>query len=77
MRRRYASASSNRIRVRGRGRGAGHRLNAARSVTLFCGAGVRGAHAEVMQLAASRIVLDGGVGRMLDLARANLRNIPR
>jgi pyruvate dehydrogenase (quinone) len=27
------------------------RLNAARSVTLFCGAGVCGAHAEVMQLA--------------------------
>ncbi|MFJ8111720.1 pyruvate dehydrogenase [Streptomyces sp. NPDC096132] len=27
--------------------------------------------------AAGRTVLDGGVGRMLDLARANLRNIPR
>src|SRR5262249_7904673 len=27
------------------------RLNAARTVTLFCGAGVRGAHAEVMALA--------------------------
>jgi pyruvate dehydrogenase (quinone) len=28
-------------------------------------------------LAATRTVLDGGVGKMLDLARANLRNIPR
>ncbi len=28
-------------------------------------------------LAASKIVLDGGVGQMLELARANLRNIPR
>lgn len=28
-------------------------------------------------LAAGRTVLDGGVGTMLDLARANLRNIPR
>jgi pyruvate dehydrogenase (quinone) len=28
-------------------------------------------------LAASKIVLDGGVGRMIDLARSNLRNIPR
>ncbi len=28
------------------------RLNAAQTVTLFCGAGVRGAHAEVMELAA-------------------------
>src|SRR5262249_36300078 len=28
-------------------------------------------------LAATKIVLDGGVGRMLDLARSNLRNIPR
>ncbi|QDN93479.1 pyruvate dehydrogenase [Streptomyces sp. RLB3-6] len=28
-------------------------------------------------LASSRTVLDGGVGRMLDLARSNLRNIPR
>nr|WP_119611812.1 pyruvate dehydrogenase [Streptomyces acidiscabies] len=27
--------------------------------------------------AAGRTVLDGGVGRMLDLARANLRNVPR
>lgn len=27
--------------------------------------------------AAGRTVLDGGVGKMLDLARANLRNIPR
>ena len=28
-------------------------------------------------LSASKIVLDGGVGRMLQMARANLRNIPR
>lgn len=28
-------------------------------------------------LAAGKIVLGGGVGRMLDLARSNLRNIPR
>jgi pyruvate dehydrogenase (quinone) len=28
-------------------------------------------------LAATRTVLDGGVGKMIDLARANLRNIPR
>ena len=28
-------------------------------------------------LAASKIVLDGGVGHMIDLARSNLRNIPR
>lgn len=28
-------------------------------------------------LAASKVVLTGGVGRMVDLARANLRNIPR
>jgi pyruvate dehydrogenase (quinone) len=28
-------------------------------------------------LAASKVVLTGGVGRMLDLARSNLRNIPR
>ncbi|MFI7312275.1 hypothetical protein [Streptomyces hygroscopicus] len=28
-------------------------------------------------LASTRTVLDGGVGRMLDLARSNIRNIPR
>jgi pyruvate dehydrogenase (quinone) len=28
-------------------------------------------------LAGGKVVLDGGVGRMLDMARANLRNIPR
>ena len=28
-------------------------------------------------LAATRTVLDGRVGRMLELARSNLRNIPR
>jgi pyruvate dehydrogenase (quinone) len=27
-------------------------------------------------LAATKIVLDGGVGQMLEMARANLRNIP-
>jgi pyruvate dehydrogenase (quinone) len=27
--------------------------------------------------AAGKVVLGGGVGRMLDLARSNLRNIPR
>ncbi|EFL18342.1 pyruvate dehydrogenase [Streptomyces sp. C] len=28
-------------------------------------------------LSASRIVLDGGVGRMIQMARSNLRNVPR
>jgi pyruvate dehydrogenase (quinone) len=28
-------------------------------------------------VAASKIVLTGGVGRMLELARSNVRNIPR
>ncbi|MGC5411403.1 thiamine pyrophosphate-dependent enzyme, partial [Streptomyces sp. DT225] len=28
-------------------------------------------------LSASKIVLDGGVGRMLQMARSNLRNVPR
>jgi pyruvate dehydrogenase (quinone) len=28
-------------------------------------------------LGATKVVLEGGVGRILDLARANLRNIPR
>lgn len=28
-------------------------------------------------IAASKLVVDGGVGRMIDLARSNLRNIPR
>lgn len=28
-------------------------------------------------LAAGKVVLEGGVGRMIDLARANLRNVPR
>jgi pyruvate dehydrogenase (quinone) len=28
-------------------------------------------------LAAGKTVLTGGVGKMLDLARSNLRNIPR
>jgi pyruvate dehydrogenase (quinone) len=30
-----------------------------------------------MSLAAGRTVLDGGVGKMIDMARSNLRNIPR
>lgn len=28
-------------------------------------------------LSASKIVLDGGVGRMVQMARSNLRNVPR
>jgi pyruvate dehydrogenase (quinone) len=28
-------------------------------------------------LAASKTVLDGGVGQMVEMARSNLRNIPR
>ena len=28
-------------------------------------------------LGAGKVVLDGGVGKMVELARANLRNIPR
>jgi pyruvate dehydrogenase (quinone) len=28
-------------------------------------------------LAAGKVVLDGGVGKMLELARANVRNVPR
>src|SRR5918912_1580167 len=28
-------------------------------------------------LAAGKVVLDGGVGKMVELARANVRNIPR
>jgi pyruvate dehydrogenase (quinone) len=28
-------------------------------------------------LAAGKVVLDGGVGQMIELARSNLRNIPR
>jgi pyruvate dehydrogenase (quinone) len=38
------------------------RLNAAETVTLFCGAGVRGAHAEVMELAAK---LNSPIGHSL------------
>ncbi|MFP1624957.1 pyruvate dehydrogenase [Streptomyces sp. 5K101] len=37
-------------------------------------------HAEMVTgfaLSASKIVLDGGVGRMLQMARSNLRNVPR
>ncbi|MFD7845683.1 thiamine pyrophosphate-binding protein [Nocardia sp. NPDC059764] len=32
---------------------------------------------ESAAFAAGRIVLAGGVGRMVDMARSNLRNIPR
>jgi pyruvate dehydrogenase (quinone) len=38
---------------------------------------VTAAQVKGFALAASKIVLDGGVGRMLDLARSNVRNIPR
>ncbi len=32
---------------------------------------------QVQALAAGKIVLDGGVGKMIEMARANVRNIPR
>ncbi|WP_165553612.1 hypothetical protein [Kribbella capetownensis] len=35
------------------------------------------AQAKGFTLAATKVVLDGGVGRMLELARADVRNIPR
>jgi pyruvate dehydrogenase (quinone) len=38
---------------------------------------ITAAQVQGFALAATRTVLDGGVGKMLDLARANLRNIPR
>ena len=38
---------------------------------------ITGAQVKGFALAAGKIVLDGGVGRMLELARANVRNIPR
>ncbi len=38
---------------------------------------ITGTEVKGFALASTKIVLDGGVGRMLDLARANLRNIPR
>ena len=38
---------------------------------------ISGEQVKGFALAASKIVLDGGVGKMLELARANLRNIPR
>jgi pyruvate dehydrogenase (quinone) len=38
---------------------------------------VTAAQVKGFALAAGKLVLDGGVGRMLDLARANVRNIPR
>jgi pyruvate dehydrogenase (quinone) len=38
---------------------------------------ITAAQAKGFALAAGKIVLDGGVGKMLELARANVRNIPR
>lgn len=38
---------------------------------------ITGGQVKGFALAATRTVLDGGVGRMLQLARSNLRNIPR
>jgi pyruvate dehydrogenase (quinone) len=38
---------------------------------------ITGSQVRGFALAAGRIVLDGGVGRMVELARANVRNIPR
>ncbi|MEV4257579.1 ubiquinone-dependent pyruvate dehydrogenase, partial [Spirillospora sp. NPDC049652] len=38
---------------------------------------ITGAQVKGFALAAGRTVLNGGVGKMLDLARSNLRNIPR
>ncbi|TNC26540.1 pyruvate dehydrogenase [Amycolatopsis alkalitolerans] len=38
---------------------------------------ITGGQLKGFALAASKVVLTGGVGRMIDLARSNLRNIPR
>jgi pyruvate dehydrogenase (quinone) len=38
---------------------------------------ITGEEVKGFALAATKVVLDGGVGRMLEMARANLRNIPR
>jgi pyruvate dehydrogenase (quinone) len=38
---------------------------------------ITGAQIRGFAVAASKIVLTGGVGRMLELARSNVRNIPR
>ena len=38
---------------------------------------ISGAQVAGFALAATKIVLPGGVGRMLEMARSNLRNIPR
>lgn len=38
---------------------------------------ISAAQVKGIAFAAGRTVLDGGVGKMLDLARANLRDIPR
>jgi pyruvate dehydrogenase (quinone) len=37
---------------------------------------ITGAQVKGFALSGGKIVLDGGVGKMIDLARANLRNIP-
>ncbi len=38
---------------------------------------ISGEQVKGFAFSAGRTVLDGGVGKMLDLARANLRNVPR
>jgi pyruvate dehydrogenase (quinone) len=38
---------------------------------------ITGAQVKGFALAAGKTVLEGGVGRMVELARANVRNIPR
>ncbi|MTD57541.1 pyruvate dehydrogenase [Amycolatopsis pithecellobii] len=38
---------------------------------------ITGGQVKGFMLAASKVVLSGGVGKMIDLARSNLRNIPR
>jgi pyruvate dehydrogenase (quinone) len=38
---------------------------------------ITGEQVKGFAVAAGKIVLNGGVGRMLDLARSNVRNIPR
>ena len=38
---------------------------------------ITGAQVKGFALSGGKIVLDGGVGKMIELARANVRNIPR
>jgi pyruvate dehydrogenase (quinone) len=38
---------------------------------------ISGEQVKGFALAATKVVLNGSVGRMVDMARANLRNIPR